>query len=177
MLRPREPLTRIANREVRFTWAARVAGLNPVSDRGSRDTCPQCGSLGALRAYLDHGFCHHCRKYFSTVTLLAVFWQMEPEDAARRALDETGYVPIDYAGQWEHAQREPDPDRPALARALRTWCAANIPDWEARALDPGPARLLARCLGLLPRVRTAADCEEWMSRCQQVMARALGEVT
>lgn len=177
MPRPRESLTQIANREVGFAWAARQARLNPLSERGSRDSCPSCGGLGAFRGYTDHGFCHSCRTYFSPVTLLAICWQMEPEDAARRALDTIGFVPVDYAGAWEHANRDPDPDRPALGRALRTWCAAHIKGWEWLQYEDRPARALAVCLGLLPRVSTPSDCDEWMSRCQQVMTRVCGGIT
>jgi len=174
---PRTSLARIANEQVPFAQAASWAGLRTVSERGTRDTCPKCTHEASFRGYPDHGFCHSCRTYFSAVSLLATVWEMTAQDAARKALDQIGYVPLDYAGQWEHARREPDPDRPALARALRTWCAANIEDWERRQLDPYPANVLARCLGLLPRVRTAQDCDEWMRRCTQVMVRALGEVT
>lgn len=174
---PRKPLARIANEQVPFARAASWAGLRGVSDRGTRDTCPKCGHEASFRGYPDHGFCHQCRTYFSAVTLLAAVWEMTSFDAARKALDQIGYVPLDYAGQWVHAQREPELDRPALARALRTWCAANIDGWEHRQLDAYPAQVLARCLGLLPKVRTVQDCDEWLSRCTQVMARTLREVT
>jgi hypothetical protein len=174
---PRTPLARIANEQVPFSQAASWAGLRGVSDRGTRDTCPKCGHEASFRGYLDHGFCHQCRTYFSTVTLLAVKWEMTNFDAARRALDQIGYVPLDYAGEWEHAQREPELDTPALARALRTWCAANLPGWESKQLDPGPAHVLARCLGLLPRVKTEQDCDEWLRRCTQVMGRLFGKAT
>jgi len=171
---PRKSLARIANEQVRFAVAARWAGLVAVSDRGSRDTCPRCAHEASFRGYTDHGFCHHCRTRFSAVRLLATVWEMEPEDAARTALERIGYVPLDYAGAWAHAQRDPDPDRPSLARALRTWCTGSIPGWAELQYEKRPAALLAHCLGLLPLVRTSADCEEWMSRCQQVMWKALG---
>lgn len=176
-MRPRKPLARIANEQVPFAVAASWAGLKPVAERGTRDLCPACAHDASFRGYTDHGFCHHCRAYFSAVTLLAAVWDMDREDAARRALDEIGYVPLDWAGEWEHAQREPELDRPSAARALRTWCAANIPGWADRQLDEEPARALALCLGLLPRARTASDCEEWLERCTQVMAQRFGEVT
>jgi len=172
----RKSLARIANEQVRFGLAASWAGLH-VSERGSRADCPECGSEQAFRGYTDHGFCHSCRTRFSAVRLLSVVWQMEPEDAARRALDEIGFVPVDWAGAWQHAQRDPDPDRPALARALRTWCAANIPGWEDLQYERRPAGVLAACLGKLPYVRTEADCAEWLDRCEQVMLRSVGKAT
>src|SRR5438046_5537016 len=107
---PRTSLARIANEQVPFAQAASWAGLRTVSERGTRDTCPKCTHEASFRGYPDHGFCHSCRTYFSAVSLLATVWEMTAQDAARKALDQIGYVPLDYAGQWEHARREPDPD-------------------------------------------------------------------
>jgi hypothetical protein len=178
----RKSLVQIANEQVRFALASSWVRMT-VSERGYRHDCPACGSAGAFKAYLDHAWCHSCRTYFTPVTLLAaVGWpsssgELEDEEVAGLALAEIGYVPLDWAGEWEYARRAPDLDTPALAEALRTWCAANIPDWRQRQLDPGPARMLARCLGLLPLVETPEDCERWLDKCKQVMGCALGGIT
>ena len=103
--------------------------------------------------------------------------ELDDEDVARLALARIGFVPLDWAAEWDRAERPPELDVPALGDALRTWCAAEIPDWGRRQLDPGPARLLSRCLGLLPLVRTPEDCEAWLAKCKQVMGRALGGIT
>jgi hypothetical protein len=165
-------LVLVADEEIPFPAAAGWAGLT-TAERGWRHDCPRCGSSGAFRAYRDHAWCHSCRTYFTVTRLLAAAWppaaDMEPEDVARLALEKHGYVPLDYAHLWEHAQREPGLALDQLGEALRTWCAASIPDWGNRALDAEAAHLLARCLGLLPRCRTSADCEQWLARCKQVM--------
>lgn len=173
---PRKPLTQIAEEQVSFALAASWVSIT-VAERGYRYDCFACGSGGAFKAYADHAWCHSCRTYFSAVSLLARKWDLEPEDAARAALERIGYVPLDYAGEWKHAQRSPDLDLPALGDALRTWCAASIPGWAARSTEPRPARALALCLGLLPEVRTEEDCATWLARCKQVMGRALGGIT
>lgn len=181
-MRSRTPLVQIANEQISFARAASWVGMT-TADRGYRYDCPRldCGSGGAFKAYPDHAWCHSCRTYFTPVLLLTLLWKpakdMEAEDVARLALAEVGYVPLDWAGEWKHAQRQPDPEREHLGDALRTWCAANIPDWTWRQLDYGPAHLLARCLGLLPRVHTDEEAERWLAGCKQVMKRALGEIT
>ena len=119
------------------------------------------------------GNCFSERRYFSPVGLLAEVWDMEPEDAARQALDKIGYVPVSYARLWESAQREPEPAVADLADALRLWCASACPDWQARQYDEAVAGLLARCLGWLREVRTEDDCLLWLTKCKEAMGRVL----
>lgn len=183
---PAKPLTLIADTQVGFTRASSWCRMT-VSDRGYRHDCPSCGSAGAYKAFPDHGWCFSCQTYFTPVKLLAAVsalaWsgqdlgELEDEDVARLALAKIGYVPLDWAGQWEQVRRDPDLDLPALGEALKTWCAASIPDWQRVQLDQRPARLLAVCLGLLPLVNTPEDCEAWLAKCKQVMGRALGGIT
>lgn len=177
----RQPLAPVADEQVPFSLASSWVRMS-VSSRGYRHDCPSCGSGGAYKAFPDHGWCFSCQTYFTPVRLLsAVGWpdgeELEAEDVARLALEKIRYVPLDWAAQWDRADRPPELDIPALGDALRTWCAASIPDWQRRQLDPGPARLLARCLGLLPLVRTPEDCEAWLDKCKQVIGRALGGIT
>lgn len=169
-------LTRVANEQVPFGLAARWAGLPVPRDRGTKADCIRCGSSDALRLYRDHGWCFSCRTRFSVVVLLAEAWDMGYEDAAMAALDKIGYVPMDWAARWEHAQREPELDRAQLGESLKVWCSASLPDWEHRQYEEVPARVLAVCLGLLPRVRTAQDCDDWRSRCKLAMQRVCGQI-
>lgn len=172
--RPPGPVA-TANQVIPFdtamTWASRATATRL---RGVKGNCPLCGSSGGIRVYPDHGYCFSERRRISVVTLLADAWEMEREDAALRALDLFGYVPVSLAHRWEHAQREPEVARNELAEALRIWCRASIPGWETRQYDDAVAGKLSGCLAILPRVQTGQDCDKWLARCKQVMARVAG---
>lgn len=169
---PPKKLTQVANEQVPFGTACRWAGLPAPSDRGSKADCRRCGSPAALRLYPDHGWCFSCCTRFSVVVLLAADWDMDYDETAMAALDRIGWVPLDYAARWDHAQAEPEPDREQLGEALRIWCRASLPGWEHLQYEEQGSRMLARCLGLLPRVRTAEDCARWLERCKAAMQRS-----
>lgn len=169
-----ESLAAIANRKVAFIKAVGWVGtLTGERDRGMKVTCPVCGASGAMRVYADHGYCFAEHTKFSVVSLLAEVWDLEREDAAQKALDMIGYVPVTYAQLWEDSQREPEPAREDLATALRTWCEANCTDWKRRQYERVVSDKLSRCLGVLPRMRTPEQCERWLAVSKQVMGRAL----
>jgi hypothetical protein len=169
----------VANERVSFdtamAWAG--AGSTGARERGMKVTCPSCGEQGALRVYPDHGWCFGEQQYFSPVGLLAEVWDMDREEAAIKALDRIGYVPASYAHLWDEAQRECEPALDDLSAALRTWCEASCPDWRARQYDDAVARALSRCLGLLPAVRTEADCRKWLTVSKTVMGRVLSRAS
>jgi hypothetical protein len=168
-----KPVVRFANQQVPFLTAAWWAGLDAGERaRGMKVTCPSCGERGALRVYADHGWCFSEQQYFSPVSLLAEVWEMDEEDAAVRALDKAGYASTGTE-LWVSVLQGAEPARDELATALRTWCAANCPDWTARQYDKAVAGRLAQCLGLLPRVQTERDCRRWLAVCKEVMGRAL----
>lgn len=169
-------LASIANERVPFLKAAEWAGLGGHErERGLKVTCPSCGGQGALRVYPGHAYCFSERRGYTTVTLLAEVWEMDRESAAIRALNMIGYVPPGYAMLFEQAAREPEPAREHLATALRTWCEASVPDWRTRQYDPEVAAVLARCLSLLPLVRTEDQCARWLAGCKRAMARVLNQ--
>lgn len=177
----RLPITKIADEQVPFpvacAWVG--AGFGSTRSAGVKARCPlgsrhsDGGAERALRIYPDHGYCFSCQRPFTTSSLLAAAWEMSRPDAAMAALDRIGYVPVGWAGRWEHAQRDPDPGREHLAEALRLWLERSDPDWGDRQYDKAVAGKLARCLGLLPRVRTQEDCLRWMDACQQAMRRVI----
>jgi len=170
----RKTAVQVANEKVPFTTAAQWAGLgSDTRERGMKVTCLSCGGQGALRVYPDHGYCFGERKWYTPVSLLAEYWQMDREHAAEKALEEIGYRLPDYTDLWALASREPEPAREALATALRTWCEANCPDWRTRQYDPAAARRLSQCLGLLTLVRTEDDCRLWLDKCKAAMGKVL----
>jgi hypothetical protein len=167
-------LAAIANERVPFAAACAWAGIGAGErDRGMKVTCPACGESGALRVYPGHAWCFSERRYFTPVALLAEVWEMDREEAAVKALDKIGYVPAGYAAAFENARRPPEPEREHLATALRIFCERSCPDWKTRQYDAAVAGLLARCLGLLPQVRTAEDSDRWLAACKTVMGRVL----
>jgi hypothetical protein len=168
-------LTSIANEKVSFLkaleWAGAPAGRR---DRGLKVTCPLCGASAGMRVYPDHGYCFSQRLWVTPVRLLADYWNMEREDAADKALDLIGYVAPDYSSRFaETAAAVQEPARSDLADALRIWCSANCPDWQARQFEPRTARALAGCNALLPQVRSASDCDAWLAGCKRIMGKAL----
>jgi hypothetical protein len=171
----RPSLVQVANREIPFTTAAELASVHAgtVRDRGDKATCPACGERAALRIYPDHGWCFAERRYFSPVGLLAEVWEMDDDSAAVRGLDAVGYVPLDYAHLFEHAQRVPDPGADYLALALTAWCEAQDTEWKTRQYEPAVARKLSECLGLLTRVKTRDDCEVWLAGTKKAMGQVL----
>lgn len=170
----KESLASIADRVIPFPYAARLGGI----DAGGRSKtwCPfgfehdDGGREQAFRVYPDHGYCFAEQKFFSCTSLLSLVWEVSREDAAARALREYGWRPAGYAHLWADASREQEPDREALASALQVWCDGRCSDWESRQYDPRTADRLARCYGLLPLVKTVADCEKWLVACKRAMA-------
>ena len=155
MLRKRT-LYAIANERISFSTAMQWAGQAGAvaRDRGVKVTCPSCDEAGAMRVYPANGFCFAEQRYFTPVSLLAEFWDMDREAAAGKVLKQIGYAPPEYPELWEAAQRLPEPALDDLATALRLYCARVCPDWATRQYEPAVAGLMARCLGILASVRT-----------------------
>ena len=166
-------LAAAANEVVPFPLAASWAGV----DSGGRSKCycpfPQehddGGAEPSLRVYRDHGYCFAEQRYLTVTSLLAAAWEVDPEDAAAKALQRYGWKPADYAHLWEEVSRVPEPDREALAKALVTWCRATCPDWDERQYGDAVSDRLARCLGLLHLVQTGQDCTTWLQACKTAL--------
>lgn len=174
----------LANRYVNMISACRMAGMDvpdDVRDRGSKVHCPfgtfshpDGGRDKAFRLYFDHGYCFAESEYFSPVKLCAWMWDVTFEQAALEMLDRSGYRPLSYAQHWQDVVRAvPEPDRGALAQALSAYCARLDPGWAERQYDAAVSEYLARCLGLLPQVRTEADCSLWLGACKRAMQAVL----
>jgi hypothetical protein len=170
----KQSLASLADEVVPFPLAASWAGVDSAGR--SKCYCPfpqehdDGGDEPALRVYRDHGYCFAEQRYFTVTTLLAAFWEADPEDAAAEALRRAGHKPAGYAHLWEQVSREPVPDRDALARALSVWCGSQCPGWQQRQLDDDASGRYARCLGLLHLVRTPEECRIWLAACKKAMA-------
>jgi hypothetical protein len=174
-------LADIADSVIPFTTAAGWAGLwsRDARVRGNKTSCPYCHDGGgrdpSFRVYPDHGYCFADCGYYSVTRLLAREWGLRYEEAADKALKKFGWKPPTRAQRWAEATAEPEPDREALARALKFYCAAADPQWEQKQTREPYASRLSECLGLLRLVRTADDCVTWLEACKRVMLACLRE--
>jgi len=179
----RKSLVQLANEHVPFPLAAQWAGVevyDSPGERGVKTYCPfgevehpDGGLEPSLRVYQDHGWCFAETRYFTTCSLLADIWETSRTEAAEEALRRVNYRPASYAHLFEQADADPDPDMDALAQALVYWCEAHRPDWKQAQYSPVIASMLARCLGLLPLVKDAKDCDIWLSASKQAMQQVL----
>jgi hypothetical protein len=170
-------LTAIANEQVPFwtaaCWVNLVSG-SEARDRGDKAWCPDnCSTSKSMRVWDDHAWCYSCRRRWTTVTLLACYWNMTYEDAAAQALRRIGHVPLSHAELFAQYSRAPEPDRLALEQALVIWCGTRAAGWDRLRYDPAVAKMLSRCLSMLPRVHDDADGDRWLDVCKQVMGRVL----
>jgi hypothetical protein len=175
----------LANRQVAFPVAARLAGMEDVPEpkiTGSRAFCPfgefshqDSGWEKALRVYPDHGYCFAESLYLSPVKIYQMMKETSPVEAARQLLSHVGYREGSWEQRWDELLSvKPEPDYGALAAALRIHLEVTCADWGNRQLDPFVAQTLARCLGLLTQVHSEQDCREWLDGSVQVMAHVLG---
>lgn len=180
----RKSVITLANEKVPFPQAAQWAGIDVWDDvspeRGAKVYCPfgevehpDGGLEPAMRVYQDHGWCFAEDRYFTVTSLLAEVWQVSRAEAAAGALQRIGYIPPSYDELYDAAVRDPEPDEGALATALITWCAGQRDDWSTVQYVPAVARMLSRCLGLLPLVHDEADCQVWLDASKQAMQRVL----
>jgi hypothetical protein len=178
-------LVALANRAVAFPVAARLAGMEDVPEpraNGSRAFCPfgefshpDGGLEKAMRVYFDHGYCFAEALYLSPVRIYALMTGTPEEQSASQLLDHIGYREGSWEQKWDElAAAKPEPDRGALAGALRIYLEVTYPDWGNRQYDPFVSSRLAKCLGLLTQVHSEADCRVWLEGAVQVMTRVLG---
>jgi hypothetical protein len=183
MFRPKTRITDTANAVIAFTTAATWVGLwsGEARFRGNKTSCPFCWDGGgrdpAFRVYPDHGYCFAGCGYFTVTRLLAMSWGLRNDEAAWQALERAGWKPPTRAERWERATADAAPDREALAKALKYYCAAADPQWERRQVTEPYASVLSSCLGVLPLVQTAEECDLWLTRCKEVMNSLLAGTT
>jgi hypothetical protein len=183
MLPSSQEIVELANREARMRAACRITGVKAPSgrDSGSRAYCPwgefshpDGGRDPAMRVWPDHAFCFACWEYFTPVRLVARVLEVSDEAAALRLLEEVGYKPASYADHWQRASAPPEPDRAALAQALRNACEATAgPSWRQAQSDPRVGWFLSQCLAYLVQVTTDEDARTWLALAAEVMAKVL----
>jgi len=164
-----------ARRRISFLQALSLIDIGTGErQRGMKVQCPVCGSGGALRVWSDHGWCFSEQRQYNAVSILAEKWDLDEESAAIKAMKDLGLSMPRFEEAWEAALAPPPPARESLAEALRIWCGAHSANWRTRQYDDEVAEMLARCLGLLPKVTTPAECDMWLTKCKAAMERVLG---
>lgn len=170
----KKSLVKIANEQVPLLTALKWCEVaSTLRERRMTTDCPACGQADVLRVYGDRGYCFNERRQYRPVDLLAVYWKMDAEHAAVKALSEVGYVPVGYAYLWDQAIVPPEPNRDMLAASLTVWCAARSRDWAREQYEPAVANMLARCLALLAKVHTDGECTLWREKCKEAMGKVL----
>lgn len=176
-------LVSLANAQVRMAFAASLCGVEVPGDITGKSVKVHCpfftnhsdyGMSAALRIYPDSnsGYCFACQSYYSPVKIYAQFTDKTYDEAAADLLDRTGYKPLDYAHLWDQVQEAAQEiDRASLGEALKVWCGANVPDFEARQFYGLVQLLLGRCLDLLDRVQTEEDAARWLAACKTAMQK------
>lgn len=176
-------LARVVNRSVGIAQALRWCGCEVPDGCGTRKTwCPfgreshgDGGVSAAMRVYEDdnHAHCFDCARSWTPVALMAEWWDCGWEEAAAAAAQLAGITEPDWRERWAELHREPEPDRDALAEALKTWCTRVRADWARSQFTPALARPLAECLALLPLVRSAPEAAQWLEGTKRVMLPVL----
>jgi hypothetical protein len=183
----RQSLIEVANDQVSMTVVCHRVGISLPDyipeGRSFKVFCPfgsvshgDGGQEEALRIYPDtnSGYCFACSSWYGPVKLWALSKDIPQQEAAEELLQSIGWRPPDPFEAIEAAMAYVKPmDQSSLAEALKTFCSRISPTWENRQFDPDVSRTLGKCLGLLPRVRTAAEAREWLDVTKTVMTTAL----
>lgn len=173
-----------ANERVSIVKVCRLIGMDVFEGAVGKMYCPfgmfnhsDGGAAKAFRIYTESNsaYCFSCRIYYTPVRLYAEAKDLRRNDAAMLLLEEVGWKPVSHAQRWADLVSPPEEsvDLSMLALALRTYCARVCPEWDELQLNPEISELLSRCLGLLDRVRTGEEAEQWLETCKTVMSRKL----
>jgi hypothetical protein len=180
-------LVRAANEQVSITYVCALIGMSlpdHVNDTHSvKVRCPfgpiwhaDRGAEPSFRVYpgSNSAYCFAGCGFYTPVWLYAQARDLHSEESARDLLERVGYRAPDVEREWERVTAsQTKVSEHGLIEALKVYCARVIPEWETVQLDPSVAATFARCLALLPRVRSVADGQEWLRVCKQVMSSAL----
>lgn len=177
-----------ANERVSIVKVCRLIGMDVFEGASGKFRCPfgdfnhsDGGTAKAFRIYTEtnSAYCFSCRAYLTPVNLYAQAKDLRRKDAALLLLEEVGWKPVSHAQRWAElvSPREESVDVSMLALALRTYCARVCPEWDELQLNPDIGGLLSRGLGLLDRVRTAEEAEQWLETCKTVMRSKLEAAT
>lgn len=170
-----------ANARMTMSEALTIAGTDAYGGYSGKIFCPfgdtmhaDGGRERAMRNYGDHAYCFAGCGSFTPVTMVALAMDLSRDDAAEWILERTGFVEPTWQARVAALQaRVETVDTDVLAEVLREECRRLDPQWETRQYDEGVSRALARCLSILPDVKTAADARTWKQGVTTVMASVL----
>jgi len=176
----------LANENVSIAWVCAQVGVSLPewfdNVKSVKVHCPfgalshsDFGFETAFRVYpeTNSAYCFAGCGFYTPVWLYAQAKDLRAREAAEVLLDLVGYRSRTPDEEWERVsqvrERVSEID---LTEALRAYCSRE-PSWESRQFDPSVSATFARCLELLPRVRSVSDSRRWLEACKTVMARAL----
>lgn len=170
-----------ANARMTMSEALTIAGTDAYGGYSGKIFCPfgdtmhaDGGRERAMRNYGDHAYCFAGCGAFTPVTMIALAKDMSRDEAADWILQETGYVEPTWQSRVAALQSRVEPiDLDVLADVLREQCRRLDPTWDRRQYEEGASTALARCLALLPSVKTAEDARTWKQGATKVMASVL----
>lgn len=137
------------------------------------------GTDPTFRIYSDtnSAYCFKCNKLFTPVSLYAISKGVTRTEAAKYLLEVIGFnyrVP-----ELDHKTLLLTVDKPVdyayLSDALKVYCGRICSDWETRQFSSEISEKLAKCLELLPRVKSKDEVAAWLSATKQVMSALLKE--
>ncbi len=135
------------------------------------------GLSKAMRVYLESNrvYCFSCSKQYSPVSLLSASFDCPWNSAAIQLLEDFGYKPKTIPERWAEATATvvTEPDRLALAEALKMYCSSVCKNWAIEQLETDVADMLSKCLDLLQSVKTDEDATKWLNTTKLVMNRKL----
>ena len=165
----------LANAKVSIDQALRWAEAEPGYGKLHCPFGPVAHSDGgverSLRTYdTNTAHCFSCKRTWTPVSMMSEWWDCSREEAAEKMLRLSGITQPGWQEKWEQAHQPRPPDLAALGEALKTWCRRMLgPSWEQEQFDPRLAVPLGHCLGMLSRVTTADEAEEWLNGSKSVM--------
>lgn len=172
----------LANERMTMTEALTLAGTDAYGGYTGKIFCPfgsvmhaDGGRDAAMRNYGDHAYCFAGCGSFTPVTLVQAAKDMTRDEAVEYILEQSGYVEPTWEARLAALQADAVPavDLDLMAEVLREECRRLAPDWDTRQYEEKVSSTVARCLALLPTVKTAADARRWKEGVINVMASVL----
>jgi len=171
-----------ANERVSIYDAHALIG-DPIPDYGMSASaklhCPfedvfHVDSGKSYRVYpmTNSSYCFACAQRFSPVLLVQMYFELEPEDAARKLLDTIGWIEPTIENRWDTIVNPiVEIDHDALKSTLEVYCQRLDPKWVGRS---GEARTrFEKLTDMLKKVSTEHDAQLWLTAAKKYMKQVL----
>lgn len=135
------------------------------------------GSSKAFRIYsnTNSAYCFACSEYFSPVKLYATAKDVSYREAAEIILDLSGWVEETIESKWENLTKEVEYDTSSLPEVLDLFCSRLIPSWSIERVETPYRENLAKCLEVIPKIKTQEQAIRWLEVSKSVMRKVINE--